>query len=229
MPSAQMLRQQLLDTARGRIVSLLQRGPLTVDDIASKLELSASGVRAQITAMERDGVVRRVGRRAGVTRPSRVFELTPEVEQLLSQAYIPLLTQLVEVFASALPARQVDALLTEAGRKLAGQLASGRPSGTLRARVIATSELLNDHLGAVTHVEENGRYIIRGKGCPLSALTGKHPAVCRAMESLVKEFIGASVHECCERAHRPRCCFEIGNGTTSKEAKSRSPRSRKLL
>jgi predicted ArsR family transcriptional regulator len=114
-----MLRQQLLDTGRGRIVSLLQRGPLTVDDIATKLELSASGVRAQITAMERDGVVRRVGRRPGTTRPSRIFELAPEVEQLLSRAYIPLLTQLVDVFANGLPARQVDALLREAGRKLA--------------------------------------------------------------------------------------------------------------
>ena len=75
-----MFRQQLLDTGRGRIVGLLQRGALTVDDIASKLELSSSGIRAQITAMERDGVVRRVGSRAGTTRPSRVFELTPEVE-----------------------------------------------------------------------------------------------------------------------------------------------------
>ena len=204
-----MLRHQLLDTGRGRIVSLLQRSPLTVHDIASKLELSASGVRAQLTAMERDGVVRRVGSRPGTTRPSRVFELTPEVEQLLSRAYIPLLTQLVDVFASGLPPRQVDALLRQAGTKLAGELSSGRPSGTLRSRVMAASALLNDQLGAVTHVEQNGRYVIRGEGCPLSALTGKHPAVCRAMESLVKEVVGASVHECCERAERPRCCFEI--------------------
>jgi DeoR family suf operon transcriptional repressor len=223
-----MLRQQLLDTGRGRIVSLLQRGPLTVDDIASRLELSASGIRAQITAMERDGVVRRVGRRPGITRPSRVFELTPEVEQLLSRAYIPLLTQLVDVFANGLPARQVDALLRQAGRQLAGQLRSARPSGTLRSRVIATSEVLNEQLGAVTHVEVNGRYIIRGDACPLSALTGKHPAVCRAMESLVREFAGASVHECCERAQRPRCCFEIGNGTTSK-TRSKSPERLKPL
>ena len=223
-----MLRQQLLDTGRGRIVSLLQRGPLTVDDIASTLELSASGIRAQITAMERDGVVRRAGRRPGTTKPSRVFELTPEVEQLLSRAYIPLLTQLVDVFANGLPARQVDALLRQAGRKLAGELRSERSSGNLRSRVLATSEMLNAQLGAVTHVEENGRYIIRGEGCPLSALTGKHPAVCRAMESLVKEFVGASVHECCERAQRPRCCFEIGNGTGSK-ARSKSPESRKVL
>jgi predicted ArsR family transcriptional regulator len=211
-----MLRQQLLDTGRGRIVSLLQRGSLTVDDIASTLELSASGIRAQITAMERDGVVRRVGRRPGTTRPSRVFELTPEVEQLLSRAYIPLLTQLVDVFADCLPARQVDALLRRAGRKLAGELHSGRPSGTLSSRVVRASEVLNDRLGAMTHVEENGHFVIRGGGCPLSALTGKHPAVCRGMESLVKKLVGTAVHECCERAQRPRCCFEIGVGTTSK-------------
>jgi predicted ArsR family transcriptional regulator len=159
--------------------------------------------------MERDGVVRRVGRRPGTTRPSRIFELTPEVEQLLSGAYIPLLTQLVDVFANRLPARQVDALLREAGKKLASELSSGRPTGPLRSRVIAASEFLNEQLGALTHVEQNGRYLIRGEGCPLSALTGKHPAVCWAMESLVKEFVGASVHECCEQAQRPRCCFEI--------------------
>jgi predicted ArsR family transcriptional regulator len=208
-PGAHMFRQQLLDTSRGRIVSLLQRGPLTADDIASKLELSASGVRTQITAMERDGVVRRRGSRVGTTRPSRVFELTPEVEQLLSQAYLPLLTQLVDVFAETLPDRQVDALMRQVGENLARQLSAVRPSGSLRSRVVRASEVLNHDLGAVTRVEENGRYVIRGEGCPLSALTGKHPAVCRAMESLVKELVGASVHECCERSERPRCCFEI--------------------
>jgi DeoR family transcriptional regulator, suf operon transcriptional repressor len=209
-----MLRQQLLDTGRGRIVSLLQRGPLTVDEMASRLELSASGVRAQITAMERDGVVRRMGKKPGTTRPSRVFALTPEVDQLLSRAYIPLLNQLVDVFADGLPARQLDSLLREAGRKLAGELSSGRPAGTLHARVAAASTLLNEQLGAVTTVEENGSYVIRGDGCPLSALTGKHPAVCRAMESLVKELVGGPVRECCERAQRPRCCFEIAKTKT---------------
>ena len=204
-----MLRQHLLDTGRGRIVSLLRHGPLTVDDIASKLALSASGVRAQVTAMERDGVVRRRGRRVGTTRPSRVFELTPDVEQLLSQAYVPLLTQLVDVFATTLPRRQVDALLRKVGEKLARKLSAGKPSGSLRSRVTAASEVLNQQLGAVTHVDENGTYVIRGDGCPLSALTGKHPAVCRAMESLVKELVGAPVHECCEREQPPRCCFEI--------------------
>jgi predicted ArsR family transcriptional regulator len=205
-----MLRKQLLDTSRGRIVTLLQPGALTVDDLAVKLSLTPNAVRAHITAMERDGVVRRVGQRPGTTRPSQLFELTPEVEQLLSQAYIPLLTHLVGVFAGGLPAHQVDTLLRQAGRSLAGELAPGKPrSGSLRSRVSVASALLNEQLGAVTHVEENGGFVIRGVGCPLSALTGKHPAVCLAIESLVEKVVGASVRECCDRAGRPQCCFEI--------------------
>src|SRR2546425_4102686 len=142
---AEILRKQILDTTRGRIVSLLQAGGLTADDIASKLGLTGSAVRVQITAMERDGVVKRAGKRPGTTRPSHVFELTPEVEQLLSKAYLPLLTQLVGVFAKALPPRQVDALLRRTGKALADELSRGkRPAGNLRSRVAVASEMLND-------------------------------------------------------------------------------------
>ena len=205
-----MLRKQLLDSSRGRIVTLLRRGPLTADDIASELRVTRSAIRAQITGMERDGVVRRAGQRPGTTKPSHVFELTPEVEQLLSSAYIPLLTQLVDVFADRLPADQVGAMLRQTGRKLADELSRGkRPAGNLASRVAMASEMMNEQLGATTHVEGNGGYIIRGFGCPLAALTGKHPSVCVAMESFVAEVVGVRVRECCDRAGRPQCCFKI--------------------
>lgn len=207
---ADMLRQQLLDSSRGRIVSLLQRGSLAADDVAPTLGLTRSAVRIQLAAMERDGVVRRVGKKPGTTRPSFLFELTPEVEQLLSKAYIPLLTELVGVFAEALPIDQVDTLLRQAGKRLAHELTSGgRIPASLRSRVAMASETLNAQLGAITRVEANGGYVIRGAGCPLAALTGKRPGVCLAMESLVAEIVGVPVHECCERRDRPQCCFEI--------------------
>ena len=205
-----MLRRQLLDTSRGRIVTLLRTGGLTADDVAAKLKLTASAIRAQLASMERDGVVQRVGQRPGTTRPSQVFELTPEVEQLLSQAYVPLLTKMVGVFTRGLPTDTVHKLLREAGKELADELLGGaRQSGSLRARVARVSALMNEQLGAVTHVEANGSYVIRGAACPLAALTGKHPGVCLAMESFVSEAVGAGVHECCDRTERPRCCFEI--------------------
>jgi predicted ArsR family transcriptional regulator len=230
-----MLKKQLLDSSRGRIVSLLRRGGLTADDISSKLGVTRSAIRAQLTGMERDGVVRRAGERPGTTRPSRVFELTPDVEQLLSSAYIPLLTQLVDVFAAGLPADQLESMLRQAGRQLADEVSRGkRPVGDLAGRVALASEMMNEQLGAATHVERNGGYVIRGFGCPLAALTGKHPGVCLAMESLVAEVVGVPVHECCDRSERPQCCFEIGGAarvvgrpkTASRADGSRSAKTR---
>ena len=208
-----LLNKQLLDSSRGRIVNLLRSESLTADDIATKLGLTRSAIRAQITAMERDGVVRRAGQRAGTTRPFQVFELTPDVEQLLSRAYVPLLTQLVEVFTHGVPAPQLERMLRQAGKKLAQGLSGGRrAAGSLGARVALASEIMNEQLGAMTRVEANGGYTIRGVGCPLAALTGKHPGVCLAMESLVAEVVGARVRECCDRSDRPQCCFEIRSG-----------------
>jgi len=68
-------------------------------------------------------------------------------------------------------------------------------------------------------VAQNGTFIIRGRGCPLSALTGKHRAVCGAMESLVEALVGAPVHEGCDRTGRPLCCFEISKGATTRPAR----------
>jgi DeoR family transcriptional regulator, suf operon transcriptional repressor len=206
----EMLRQQLLDTSRGRIVTLLRTGGSTADDIATRLGLTRSAVRVQLGAMERDGVVARVGKRPGTTRPSLIYELTPEIEQLLSKAYVPLLTQLVDAFAEALPAQQVETLLRRAGKGLAGELArEKRTTRGLKSRVAAACELMNEYLGALTQVEVNGALVIRGAGCPLAAVTGKHRGVCLAMESLVTEIVGVPVRECCDREGRPRCCFEI--------------------
>jgi DeoR family suf operon transcriptional repressor len=211
-----MLTKQLLDSTRGRIVTLLRHSPLTADDLASELGVTTNGVRSHLTAMERDGLVQRSGTRAGITRPSFIYILAPEVEQLLSRAYIPLLTQLVRVFATELPTKQMDSLLRQAGASLAEELtAGGPPSGSLATRVTLASRLLNQQLGALTRVEHNGAYVIRGAACPLSALTGKHPGVCRAMESLVSTVVGARTRECCERDGRPRCCFEISSGKAS--------------
>ncbi len=205
-----MLRQQLLDTSRGRIVALLRAGGSTAEEIATKLGLTPSAVRLQIGALERDGVVRKAGKRPGTTRPFVVYELTPEIDQLLSKAYVPLLTHLVDVFADALPAQQLETLLRRTGKGLAHELSrETRLSGKLEARVAAASELMNAHLGALTHIERNGGIVIRGAGCPLAALTGKHPGVCLAMESLVTAIIGVAVRECCDRDQRPRCCFKV--------------------
>jgi predicted ArsR family transcriptional regulator len=205
--------EQFFESSRGRIVGLLRRRRLTVDELAAGLELTANAVRSQLAVMERDGLVRRYGMRRGATRPAQLYELTPELEHLLSRAYIPLLTQLVRVVAEREPAAEFDALMRAAGRALAHELPARIPPDVpLAQRVAAASRLLNEELGALTEPESrDGHHVIRGHGCPLAALTGKQPGVCRAIESLLAEWLGAQVRECCDRHEQPRCCFEIAS------------------
>jgi DeoR family transcriptional regulator, suf operon transcriptional repressor len=213
-----MLGKQFFETSRGRIVALLRRESLTVENIASEIGVTTSAIRSLLTAMERDGLVHRVGtRHRGATRPSHLFELTPEVQQLLSRAYVPLFGTLLHVMARRQSAAEINRIMRDTGKALAVQLVpAGRlQTQSLPGRVQAASELLNAELGAVTEVvRADGELVIQGAACPLSALTGKHRAVCLAIESAIKEIVGAPVRECCDRTDRPRCCFRVGVSTT---------------
>jgi DeoR family transcriptional regulator, suf operon transcriptional repressor len=216
-----MLRKKLLDgSSRGRIVALLRRGPRTADDIAAELELTPAAIRAQVTAMERDGIVQRAGQRIGTTRPPQMFALTPEVEQLLSGAYVPLLIELVRQSSVRLKPKELRELMRNTGRGLAAAFPpSTVPDAPLAARVNAVAVLLNEQFGSTMKVEKtNNHYTMRGFGCPLAAITGNHPTVCLAIESLIATLLETSVQECCDRAQRPQCCFQV--------AQSRSARGR---
>ena len=205
-----------LDTTRGRIVAMLRRHPASVEEIASALDISGNAVRGHLRGLEKDGLIRSPRTRRGVTRPSRLYELTPELEQLLSRAYMPLLGELVRLFATHESPERFDAIMREAGRGLARELAPHRPSGDLGDRVHAAVDIMHRELGASTEVEKpNGHYVIRGHGCPIAALTGKHPGVCHAIESMLADMLGTRVHECCDRAERPRCCFEISEAPSA--------------
>jgi predicted ArsR family transcriptional regulator len=184
---------------------------MTADELANTLGHTNHAVRAQLRAMERDGLVEPAGFRRGTTRPFAIYRLTAQVEQLLSRAYTPFLTRLVHVLASRHDAQEVENVMRDTGCGLAEDMGARiDPGGSFADRVAAASQLLNDELGAATHVEDDAEgFVIRGASCPLSALTGKHPSACVAIESLLAAVVGAQVKECCERDARPSCCFRI--------------------
>jgi predicted ArsR family transcriptional regulator len=192
----------------GRILELLRRGPMTIDDLARALDLTRTAVRAQLASLLRDGLAEVRGSRRGASKPSHVYGATAHAELLFSRAYVPILTQLMHVLAHRLPPTQFDTVMHEVGRRLMDGRAAAR--GTLGERVAGASVLLNELGGLTEIIEENGGFLIRSHGCPLAAATANHPEVCNALESLLSEFVGTSVTKCCDRYDRLRCCFEIG-------------------
>lgn len=205
--------KKFYDSTRGRIVGLLRRTSLTVDQIAGTLGLTDNAVRAHLATLERDGLVeQRIAKRGSgaVGKPAYTYRITAEADRLFSRAYIPILTQLLDVLSERMSRSELDAVMRSVGRRLAAdQALSG---GSPRERVEAAAKLLDD-LGGITEIEEHDdRISIRGFSCPLGAAVQGHPEVCCAVETLLTEVVGSPVHERCERsgeADRPRCCFEI--------------------
>jgi predicted ArsR family transcriptional regulator len=210
------MRKHLLRHARegtgGRILELLRRTPMTVDELAVELGLTRPAVRAQLATLERDDLVEQRGSRRGTSKPSRLYGVTSQAELLFSRAYVPILTRLLHVLAHRLPPAEFESTMREVGRELMQDRRVAR--GALRDRVSGASALLNE-LGGLTEVEEeNGNYLIRSHGCPLAAATANHPEVCNVLENMLSEFVGSQVTKCCDRYDRVGCCFEIAKDST---------------
>lgn len=196
-----------LGGTRGRIVDIIRRSPATATEIATQLELTYNAVRTHLTVLERDGLIRSAEARRGDTRPAVVYELAPNVDDVLSRAYMPFASHLVRVLGERVEEADLDKVMREVGRRLAQD--RSRPRGSLIERVNAASALLQE-LGAPNEVEQaEGTIRIRGYGCLLAAAVQGRPQVCRGMESLLEEYIGTPVRECCDRSERPKCCFDI--------------------
>lgn len=176
--------------------------------MAKAIGITDNAVRAQLTSLERDGLVRQHGLRRGTGKPSQSYTLTPEFEPTLSRAYLPFLVRLVRELADRLPQDQLIDLVRELGRRWAAEL---RPeTGDLRSRVTAASALLNE-LGGVTEVKDSdGHLRIQGFSCPLDLVVRENPRVCLAIEALLSELVDTPVKEQCDRSGgRARCCFEV--------------------
>jgi predicted ArsR family transcriptional regulator len=209
--SAVGLSRRFFETTRGQIVALLRRGSRTVEELAQALGLTDNAIRSHLSSLERDELVRQDGvrRGQGAGKPATLYEIHPEAEPLFSRAYAPVLGALLEELAAELPPERREALMQAVGRRLANGV--GRPpAGDLAARVRAGAALLNSLGGAAEAERRDGALVIRGcGGCPLSTATAHRPELCRAVEALLSDFIGAPVRECCDRGERPRCHFEV--------------------
>ncbi|HUF26761.1 MAG TPA: ArsR family transcriptional regulator [Gemmatimonadaceae bacterium] len=192
---------------REQIVDLLRRSPRTANEIAGRLGLTHNAVRSHLAALQRESLVRQGSLQRSASRPAVVYELIPEAESIFSRAYVPFVAQLMGVLQERLPEGELNEMMRTVGRRLGSEWP--RLRGDLPHRVQAASALLEE-LGALNEIEQlNGGFVIRGYGCLLAEAVHGRPEVCRAMESLLTELLEVSVHECCERGERPRCCFEI--------------------
>jgi len=203
--------QRFLDSTRGQIVALLRGTARTVNELAAALDLTDNAVRAHLATLERDGLIEARGTRRGVSKPSIAYDLTAEGERIFARAHEPVLGELLAVLAATVPPAQLESILRETGRRLAGGPSDGADPRTRAADAAAALE----PLGGALEVEERPDGLrLRSRSCPLGTVVAEHAELCQVVAALIGEVVGAPARSCCEVGDRPRCCFELATSPT---------------
>ena len=202
--------KRFFESTRGQIVTILRSAPGTVDELAEKLNLTDNAVRAHLSTLERDGLVRQSGLRRGPRKPHFTYVLTDEADKLFPKAYDALLNQLIAVLKTRLSPPEIESALREVGRAMAAN-APGGQSAKLETRVQSALKVLEAIGGAAEIVKHDDKLTIQSTTCPVAAAVTVHPEVCQLAESLIAEIVKAPVQEQCDRTGRPKCRFEISH------------------
>jgi predicted ArsR family transcriptional regulator len=197
-------------STRGRIVLLVRRGSRTVTELAGELGLTNNAVRTHLIALGRDGLVHASGMRPGPRKPNTIYDLTPEADHLFPKVYGPLLHHLLDVLKERMPPADLEEVLRTVGHRMAAEYRPAVPADGLREWAKLAISVLGS-LGGLAELEGgNGRVIIRSFDCPLATAAAGHPEVCRLVETLLADVIGAAVHQGCRTEPTPQCYFEVG-------------------
>lgn len=195
-------------STRGRIVLLLRESAKTVNDLVTALGLTDNAVRAHLLSLERDQLVESGGTIKGFRKPHYLFRLTDEARHIFPKSYDSLLNRLLDVMKQRMPKTSLNSVLTDVGKKIAGERPSAEEMALEEGVKVAIQTLEGLGGAAVAEMSENG-ILIRSESCPFADAVVEHPEICKVAESMIAELVGKPVHETCDRSSLPRCRFAI--------------------
>jgi predicted ArsR family transcriptional regulator len=199
-------------STRGRIILFLLRESRTVNELAEALALTDNAVRAHLTALERDGLIRPSGSRPGRRKPNVIYDLTPKAEQLFPKVYGVLLRNLLDVLKEHLSSKKLEQVVRTVGHRLAPNYRPAVQASQSQNRIDQAIAVLRELGGFCEQQEGNGKVILRCFECPVAEAVVGHPEVCLLVETVLADVLGIPVHQRCQMDPSPKCRFEIEAG-----------------
>jgi predicted ArsR family transcriptional regulator len=170
---------QLQPTRRKIVLALKQHGGLTAAELADMLGITSMGVRRHLTTLERDKLVRYELVQRGKGRPSYVYRLSPQAENLFPKNYAQLANELLGYLASdegegkviTLFERRAQRRIRNAQVQLVGKSPVERVAGLARL-------LTNEGYLAEWEQEDDATFWLREHNCAVHDVAHEFSAAC---------------------------------------------------
>jgi DeoR family suf operon transcriptional repressor len=196
---------------------LRKRETLSVTELSSIMEVTATAVRQRLTRLMAQGYIERTAARAGRGRPSHAYRLTPAGRRKAGSNFADLAIALWQEVRSIKDAEIRRGLLARISRRLAEDYASKVDGESTAERMQAVAHLFSDRNIPFEVVETPGELpVLRALACPYPDLADQDKAICAMERIMFSELIGENVHlEQCRLDGASCCTFETSSQTST--------------
>jgi len=198
-------------STRQRILDLISRGPISIPELSARLGMARNAVVVQLQKLVGEGLVRRGGhQRTGTAgKPGYVYELVPGTEDIFSEAYRPLVGQLLAVLRERLRPDEIAGILEEAGKRLAQE--AGLVSDEAPRERLAKAVAVVNGLGACAEIVEGaaGKLMVENRRCPFAHAVRRDACVCNAAAAFFRAATGLPFEQHCDRDEILTCRYVV--------------------
>lgn len=166
-------------------------GGASVEHLTRELGITHNAVRTHLIALQRDGVIERLGQQRTGGRPEHLFVLTPAGRETFPRRYREIAESLIAAVERTLGHGALDKVMhgmgTEAGRRLV-------PPRSPKASVSQTAAAMKElgYEASLSVSDKRGEEIV-ARNCVFHELAAKYPAVCQFDLAFMEATVGRAV------------------------------------
>ena len=165
-------------TKRALLNHLKKRGDLSADELASSLEMTVSGVRQQLSGLQRDGLVAFDEVRSGPGRPRYVYRLTSAADGLYPRAYAEITNELLEYVEDADP-ELLEAIFAKRRERRIERAQTRLANKAFPQQVQELSKILDEdgYLADYTELDD-GTWLVTEHNCAIFGVAMRYGQAC---------------------------------------------------
>lgn len=208
-------------STRNQILNMLKtKGSMTVGEMAEDLGITEMAVRRHLNTLERDDLIKSRLLRQAMGRPTNVYYLSEEAENMFPKNYQDLSLELLKDVEELQGEHVVEELFRRRKQRMEESYQDFITDEDMEAKLEALARLQNEkgYMVEVKKEEGSGKYILVESNCPISNVAREYNVACDCERDLFKKVLKAEVSQKqCMATGGDNCVYEIEEESDSEQ------------
>ncbi|WCN38400.1 helix-turn-helix transcriptional regulator [Aneurinibacillus uraniidurans] len=209
-------------STRNQILHMLKiKGSMTVGEMAQELEITEMAVRRHLNTLERDKYIQTRLLRQAMGRPTNVYSLSQEADNMFPKNYQDLTLEILGDIEELQGAEMVEALFRLRQQRQESLYRDVVPEGSdfeKKLEMLARMQNEKGYMVEVKKDEETGRYILVESNCPIFDVAREYTFACNCEKTLFENILETRVEqEQCMATGGDNCVYVIDHKNDTAE------------